>query len=284
MAIIGLYLAGVTVYKEAGEAERAARQPIVAFLIDLSYKRRVFEVLLDVVLIIGAYALAYRLHFGPPDTGLDWQQFRATLPLIIGTKMIVFLALGAYRGLWRYISFDDIVVLVRAVAGGSVLSIVILLFTSRFAGLSRVVFVLDGLFLLFFVLATRTSFRLFRSLLRPSSRRERLGPRVLIFGAGDAGELLLRELRNNEASDRHVVAFFDDDARKIGKVLHGLPVTGNDLGGVIEAQRIDEVIISPSRVAAERLDEIARVCEARTVRLNRLNIAITPISERPEPA
>jgi UDP-GlcNAc:undecaprenyl-phosphate GlcNAc-1-phosphate transferase len=284
MAIVGLYLAGVTVYKEAGEAERAARQPIVAFLIDLSYKRRVFEVLLDVVLIIGAYALAYRLHFGPPDTGLDWQQFRATLPLIIGTKMVVFLVLGAYRGLWRYISFDDIVVLVRAVAGGSVLSIVILLFTSRFAGLSRVVFVLDGLFLLVFVLATRTSFRLFRSLLRPSARRERHGPRVLIFGAGDAGELLLRELRNNEASDRHVVAFFDDDARKIGKVLHGLPVTGNDLDGVIEAQRIDEVIVSPSRVAADRLEQIARVCEARTVRLNRLNIAITPVSERPEPA
>ena len=198
--------------------------------------------------------------------------------------MIVFLALGAYRGLWRYISFDDIVMLVRAVAGGSVLSIVILLFTSRFVGLSRVVFVLDGFFLLFFVVTTRTSFRLFRSLLRPSARRERLGPRVLIFGAGDAGELLLRELRNNEASDRHLVAFFDDDARKSGKVLHGLPVAGNDLEDVIAAQRIDEVIVSTTRLSAERLEEIARVCEARTVRLNRLNIAITPVSERPEPA
>ena len=98
MAIVGLFLAGVTVYKE-GEVERAARQPIVAFLIDLSYKRRIFEVLLDVVLIIGAYALAYRLHFGPPDTGVDWQQFRATLPLVIGTKILALLVLGAYRGL-----------------------------------------------------------------------------------------------------------------------------------------------------------------------------------------
>src|SRR5436190_14156989 len=125
MAIIGLYLAGVTVYKEAGEAERAARQPIVAFLIDLSYKRRIFEVLLDVVLIIGAYALAYRLHFGPPDVGADWQLFRATLPLVIGTKILALLALGAYRGLWRYIGFDDVVVLVRAVAGASVLAILV---------------------------------------------------------------------------------------------------------------------------------------------------------------
>ncbi len=282
MAIVGLYLAGVTVYKE-GEAERAAKQPLVAFLIDLSYKRRIFEVLLDVVLIIGAYALAYRLHFGPPDTGADWQLFRDTLPLIIGTKMVVFLALGAYRGLWRYISFDDVVVLVRAVLGASVLSIVILLFTSRFAGLSRVVFVLDAVFLLIFVLATRTSFRLFRALLRPSARREHSGPRVLIFGAGDAGELLFRQLRNNATSERHVVAFFDDDARKNGKVLHGLPVMGSDLGAVLAAQRIDEVIISPSRVSGERMDQIARVCEGRAVRLSRLHIAITPVSERPEP-
>ena len=283
MSILGLYLAGVKVYKEA-EADRPERQPLVAFLIDLSYKRRIFEVLLDVVLIIGAYALAYRLHFGPPDRGLDWQQFRDTLPLIIGTKIVAFLVLGAYRGLWRYVSFDDVMVLVRTVAGASVLSIVILLFTSRFAGLSRVVFVLDGVFLLIFVLATRTSFRMFRAVLRSSVRRERQGPRVLIFGAGDAGELLLRELRNNAASERHVVAFFDDDARKNGKVLHGLPVTGSDLDGVLASQRIDEVIVSTTRVPAERLEAIARSCEARRVKLSRLTIAITSIAAGAEPA
>ena len=272
----------MTVYKE-GEAERAARQPIVAFLIDLSYKRRIFEVLLDVVLIIGAYALAYRLHFGPPDTGVDWQQFRATLPLVIGTKILALLVLGAYRGLWRYISFDDVVVLVRAVAGASVLAIIVLLFTSRFAGLSRVVFVLDGLFLLFFVLATRTSFRLFRSVLGRSMPRDKEGPRVLIFGAGDAGELLLRELRNNKTSPRRAVAFFDDDARKRGKLMQGLPVMGDDLEGVIAAQRIDEVIVSVARISPERLEEIARACEARTVALSRLHVAITPMG-RGEPA
>ena len=282
MAIVGLFLAGVTVYKE-GEAERAARQPIVAFLIDLSYKRRIFEVLLDVVLIIGAYALAYRLHFGPPDTGVDWQQFRATLPLVIGTKILALLVLGAYRGLWRYISFDDVVVLVRAVAGASVLAIIVLLFTSRFAGLSRVVFVLDGLFLLFFVLATRTSFRLFRSVLGRSMPRDKEGPRVLIFGAGDAGELLLRELRNNKTSRRRAVAFFDDDARKRGKLMQGLPVMGDDLEGVIAAQRIDEVIVSVARISPERLEEIARACEARMVALSRLHVAITPMG-RGEPA
>src|ERR1041385_1264132 len=276
MAILGQFLAHVTVYKE-GEAERAARQPIVAFLIDLSYKRRVFEVLLDVVLIIGAYALAYRLHFGPPDIGQDWELFRATLPLVIGTKILALLALGAYRGLWRYISFDDVVVLVRAVVGASVLAVIVLLFTSRFAGLSRVVFVLDGVFLLIFVLATRTSFRLFRSLLGRGAPGEKDGPRVLIFGAGDAGALLLRELRNNENSPRRAVAFFDDDARKSGKVMQGLPVMNKDLAAVIAAQRIDEVIVSTARLSAARLEEIARVCEARSLAVSRLEIPITPV-------
>ena len=283
MAILGQFLAHVTVYKE-GEAERTTRQPIVALLIDLSYKRRVFEVLLDVILIIGAYALAYRLHFGPPDVGSDWQLFRATLPLVIGTKILALLALGAYRGLWRYIGFDDVVVLVRAVAGASVLAIIVLLFTSRFAGLSRVVFVLDGMFLLLFVMLTRTSFRLFRSVLDHSIPRRNEGTRVLIFGAGDGGELLLRELRKNKTARRHAVVFFDDDARKNGKVMQGLPVAGSDLDGVLVAQRIDEVIVSTSRVSAERLDEIARVCHARAVALSRLEIAITPVDGVPHPA
>src|SRR5205085_10612429 len=157
----------------------------------------------------------------------------------IGTKILALLALGAYRGLWRYIGFDDVVVLVRAVAGASVLAILVLLFTSRFAGLSRVVFALDGMFLLIFVLATRTSFRLFRAVLGRSGPRRKEGTRVLIFGAGDGGELLLRELRNNKASQRHAVVFFDDDARKNGKVMHGLAVASTDLDGILVAQRID---------------------------------------------
>jgi UDP-GlcNAc:undecaprenyl-phosphate GlcNAc-1-phosphate transferase len=159
MSILGIHLGEVKVY-----ADNEVK-PLVGFMVDFPYKRRIFEVLLDVVLVLGAYALAYRLRFGAPDTGPDWQAFRATLPLIIGTKIVAFLVLGAYRGLWRYVSVEDVVVLVRAVAGASALSILILLFTSGFAGLSGEVFVLDGVFLLLFVLATRMSFRVLRALL-----------------------------------------------------------------------------------------------------------------------
>jgi len=184
MSILAIYLGGVKVYAD-GDTPPAPR-PLLAVLVDFSYKRRIFEVLLDVVLVLGAYALAYRLHFGPPDAGPAWQMFRATLPLVIGTKIVVFLALGAYRGLWRYVSATDVVVLVRAVAGASAFSILVLFLTAGVAALSRAVVVLDGVFLLLFVLATRASFRLFRVLLRSPAARESSGPRVLAFGGGGA--------------------------------------------------------------------------------------------------
>lgn len=281
MTIVGLYLAGVTVYTRE-EAQRAERKPIVAFLIDLSYKRRIFEVLLDVVLTIAAYAIAYRLRFGAPNAGPDWQMFRDTLPLIIGTKITVFLAAGMYRGLWRYVSFDDALLFVKAVVASSIAAMLVLLFTSRFAGLSRVVFVVDGVVLLLFVGITRTSFRALRALLRPLGRRGAdSGVPVLIFGAGDAAELLFREIRNNPAHARQVVAFFDDDVRKAGKMLHGLPVLGGGttLRDAIAKCSAGEVIVSTNSVAPERLEEIVSTCAASGVSLRRLSIAIVPLAD-----
>ncbi|HET7435022.1 MAG TPA: hypothetical protein VFN10_09955 [Thermoanaerobaculia bacterium] len=277
VVLIGLYLAGVRVYSPE-EHERGGKQPLVAFLIDIGYKRRFFEVLLDLLLIIFSYYLAYRLHFGPMNGGYDWSRFFETLPLVLGTKIVVFLFAGLYRGLWKYVSFDDTLTFVRAVAGGSIAAILVLLFTSRFAGLSRVVFVLDALILFVLILATRSSFRVIRTMLRRATARDATpGVRTLIYGAGDAGELLLRELRNNRSHGRTAVAFFDDDALKAGKVVHGLPVLTGDLGAACRQQQIDEVVISTIALEGERLRRAADVCASLDIPIRRFTIALAPV-------
>jgi UDP-GlcNAc:undecaprenyl-phosphate GlcNAc-1-phosphate transferase len=200
------------------------------------------------------------------------------VPLLVFLKMATFLSVGVYRGIWRYTSVDDLVVFGKGVAIGSVASVLAILFAFRFREFSRAVFALDGMFLLMMLAGSRMAFRLFRQILPTARARD--GCRVLIYGAGDAGELLLRELLNNRELQYAPVGFVDDDPRKKGKVIHGLRVyAGNgQLRTVCREQRIDEVLISSSQFSDERVREIMRDCEEEHVILKRMRIRIEQLS------
>src|SRR5262249_33981845 len=141
-------------------------------------------------------------------------------------------------------------------------------------GFSRTVFVLDGLLLLVFLCGSRLSFRLLRSLL--PVQRPVDGRRVLIYGAGDGGELLLRELHNNPTLRCVPVGFADDDPMKAGKVIHGLRVFGGNgsFGMILRGQQVEEVVISTSRIPDERVKEVLRLCEEAGVTLRRMCIRL----------
>src|SRR3989454_3960747 len=115
LTLLGVYLAGVKVYDESEAALALKEKPLYTFLVDVSYKRRVFEVLLDVVLIILAYWSAYAIKFGALSGSAAWTLFLRTLPVLVFVKMATFLATGVYRGLWRYTSLDDLIVFTKAV-------------------------------------------------------------------------------------------------------------------------------------------------------------------------
>jgi UDP-GlcNAc:undecaprenyl-phosphate GlcNAc-1-phosphate transferase len=272
LTLVGVYLAGVKVYDEA-EVQTAREKPLVSFLVDLSYKRRIFEVLLDVVLVILAYYFSYVLLFGSDLAPDVWRLFLSTIPVLIFVKMTALLVSGVYRGLWRYISLDNLVAYAKAVAAGSVTSVLALLFAFRFQGFSRAVFVLDAMIFFLMLAGSRVAFRLFRQLLPAPSAG---GRRVLIYGAGDAGELLLREMRNNLRLQYTPVGFVDDDPFKKGKVIHGLRVFGGNghLRRICEEQNVEEVLISSSRIDGERITQILRDCEDAQITLKRMRIEI----------
>lgn len=277
LTLIGVYLAGVKVYDEGAQLE-LKEKPLYAFLVDLSYKRRIFEVLLDVILIILAYWSAYAIQFGAFSDNPAWKLFLRTLPVLVFVKMAVFLAMGVYRGIWRYTSIDDLIVFVKAVALSSILSLMVVLFRFRFEGFSRTVFIIDGVLMLMFLGGSRMAFRLFRQLIPVTTSGS--GHRVLIYGAGDAGELLLRELQNNRDLKLSPIGFLDDDPAKNGKVIHGLKVFGGngDLGAVCFQHEIDEVLISSSRMSEERVEEILRSCKDQRVAVKRMRITIEDLS------
>ena len=116
---LGLYLGKVRIHEEG---EQPASLRIINAIAGFSYKRRVFEVLLDVVLVTLAYYGAYVLRWDGrlPDEQLSI--FVRTLPLVIIVEMSVFLVGGVYRGLWRYAGINDLIVIARSALAGAALS------------------------------------------------------------------------------------------------------------------------------------------------------------------
>jgi UDP-GlcNAc:undecaprenyl-phosphate GlcNAc-1-phosphate transferase len=279
LTLLGVYLAGVKVYDQTEEMSLRDKSPF-SFLIDFSYKRRIFEVLLDVVLIILCYWSAYAIQFGALTESAAWKLFLRTLPVLVFVKMAMFLVIGVYRGLWRYTSIDDLIVFVKAVVLSSIASVLVVLFAFRFEGFSRTVFLLDGLLMFMFLAGSRLAFRLFRQLLPAPNGRD--GTRVLIYGAGDGGELLLREILNNRDLKYSPVGFLDDDPAKSGKVIHGLKVlpANGDLTAVCKQYEVDELLISSVKMSEDRVQEIVLRCNEDEITVRRMRITIEELRPR----
>src|SRR5256714_13669239 len=278
LTLVGVYLAGVKVYDQTEEEMALKEKPLYAFLVDVSYKRRIFEVLLDVVLVILSYWAAYAINFASNSSA--WKLFIRMLPVLVFMKMSVFLVAGVYRGLWRYTSMSDLIVFGKAVVLSSVASLLLILFAFRFEGFSRKVFVIDLVLMFLFVAGSRMACRLFRQLLPAVS--EQNGRRVLIYGAGDGGELLLRELRNNRELQLTPIGFLDDDPAKSGKVIHGLRVFGGngDLGVVCSQHEVDEIVISSMKMTEERIQEVLRCCAEMKIKVKRMRITMEDLDHK----
>lgn len=277
LTIIGVYLSKVKVYEEQQEDLAMQNNAMHGFLINISYKRRIFEVFLDALLITLSYYAGYALLFGSFEDTSNWNLFIQTLPLLIVLKLATFLVMGVYRGIWRYTSISDFVTFTKAVVASSILSVFAILLVFRFQNFSRTVFIIDGLILLIAIVVSRMAFRIIRQFLPMPLSSE--GRRVLIYGAGDGGEMVLRELKNNPEWNYQPVGFVDDDPLKKDKMMNGLKVyPGNGaLPDVLKEKDIQEVLISFRNISPERMNEMKEVCRDANVSLKRALLKIEPV-------
>jgi UDP-GlcNAc:undecaprenyl-phosphate GlcNAc-1-phosphate transferase len=279
LTFLGVSLAHVRVYDEDDTSARP--RALFAFLVDFSYKRRIFEVALDVLLIVLSYYFAHVLVFGPASDSAGWHLFLATLPIVIALKLAALLFSGIYRGLWRYAGLSDVFTYARGVALGSAATIVYVALIARHdGGVTLSVFIIDAMLLLLAVTSSRLAFRALRRLF-PATRNP-AGRRVVIYGATDAGELLLRQLHLNTALQRTPVAFLDANPRKAGRFVHGLPI-----GNATDAESIAafcrehdaaELLIATPGMPATTLQEIIDACSRAGVVVARMNIDIRELS------
>lgn len=277
LTMIGVYLSKVKVYKEQEEELALQNNAVFGFLVNISYKRRVFEVILDALLITLSYYGAYVLMFGSFEESGNLELFLKTLPLLVVLKLGAFLIVGVYRGIWRYTSIGDFITFTKGVILGSGLSILAVLLLYRFENFSRAVFVADGIILLLAIVGSRMAFRVIRQMLPLPSSNE--GRRVLIYGAGDGGEMILRELINNPEWNLKAVGFVDDDPLKKDKLIHGLKVFGGNgsLASICREREVEEILISFRKISPERLSKVREICREAEVSLKRAQLKIEAI-------
>ncbi|WP_319409900.1 glycosyl transferase [uncultured Desulfosarcina sp.] len=276
IGLMGIYLAQLRVYPDK-EFSLLRGRIFTPVLIELTYKRQMMMVILDVGLVAFAYYLSYRLRFDGSDFTRYFRVFLKSLPIIIPIKLIVFYLSGIYKGFWQYISTRDVFQYIRCSALATLVVITAATILYRFTDFSKGVFVIDYLLTTVFLLGTRGSFRLFTETMK---RKTLTGDPVVIYGAGQGGELLLREILNNKTLNINPVGFLDDDPLKIGKKIQGYPILGNleHLSELRNKNTIRGVILSFSDNSdTKAYREAIRYCRENGLFLRKFSIQLDPV-------
>jgi FlaA1/EpsC-like NDP-sugar epimerase len=226
-------------------------------------RHRLWQLAADAVMIAAAWYLAFQLRFDFNVQPFFEQMLRETLWLVVVIKLAVFVAFGFYQRWWRYVSTRDMWRALIGVAVASLIAVVAvyLFYPVEELRLPRGVALMDPLLLLAFVAGSRL---LARTLIeRPKTGLVARGREVLIVGAGDAGQLIIRELQRSKLLESTPIGLVDDDPRKRGMRLHGVRVLGTtaELPQILRNNRPDEVLIAiPSAPGAtrRRVVEVAR--------------------------
>jgi UDP-GlcNAc:undecaprenyl-phosphate GlcNAc-1-phosphate transferase len=271
--LIGVYLARVPAYN-AQDFIALQKSSFAPFLKDLAFRWHAGQVMLDLVLITVCYYVAYRLRFDGDSLDPFLQYFLSTLPVVLGCKLAALLASGLYQRSWDTFGLRDLTAVLRGVGIGSLLTVAASYYLYRGEGSSRVVFVLDALLLTAAIIATRVSFRTMNLV---ASSRNKKSSRVLVYGAGGYGRLLVREMRANSAWRMNPVGFIDDDPLKAHRWIVGVPVHGtlDQLEQVMRVYKVDEVLLSSPAINGNIEVRIREVCGSLERPVRRLRMEIT---------
>lgn len=202
---------------------------------------RVLVLLGDLAAVSLAYYLAFLLRFDYNIPANHLYSFLVTLPVVVSLRLASFYYFGLYNGIWRYASMADLTAIFKGILVSQFFIMSVVLFMKH-GDFPRSVLVISPFISFIFIGGIRFAIRGTRHL-----RYKDTGPssRMLIFGAGDLGEAVLRDMQRNPGTHR-VVGFLDDNALKHGRSIHGVPVLGgrDKIAEVIKSKQVDEVLVA----------------------------------------
>ena len=206
---------------------------------------------------LGAYWLRYNLSTIPE---IFWQGAIYALPIVVSVQTVTNIFVGVHRGEWRFVSLVDLSLIVRSIViGVGTIAIGLFFVADRLAYVPRVALLNYVIILALLMCGSRLFYRLIKE--RHFSARS--GRKVVIFGAGAAGEQLLRDLRRNHPNRYNVVGFLDDDPKKIGRQIHRVPIVASPdvLQDLVNRWDIDLVLIAVPSASEEQMQRLVGICE-----------------------
>jgi len=231
----------------------------------------------DALLLTGVWYFAHLLRFNFRIPSESMSVMLHTLAFVLVVKLITFYFFDLYQGMWRYTSIGDLLNVIKAASASSLIIIAVILFSHGFKGFSRSINIIDWVLTIFVISGFRLGIRLYfwvgpqkdlsaritLGLFNRGKSREKEAKRLLIIGAGDCGEKIYREIRDNARLRYDVVGFVDDDPDKIGKKIHGTAVQGSTvtLKSTVERLKADEALIAIPSAGAEQMRSIVARCE-----------------------
>ncbi len=217
--------------------------------------RRPLIVMLHVAFIVVANYLAFWLKFGPVVPPDILGRFVDMLPWLVVIRGLTFIPFRLYEGLWRYVGIYDLRKIIGSVVVSSVIFYMVVYWGLGEDTYPRSIFFIDSLVLITLLGGSRLTRRIYRDV-----GRHRPGKQVLIYGAGGAGERIVRDMQNNPDYEFEPVGFVDDDATKVGHYIHGVKVLGTRgaLAKVMEDTRPDAVLIAIPGIAPGPIREILK--------------------------
>ncbi len=228
-----------------------------------AFAHRAAQIAVDTGLVVAAYWLAFYFRFDGNVPGRYERLFAATVAVVIALKLATFVAMRFYTKWWRFTSLRDLQAIVLATA---ISSLVVTALLSQWrpddlVPIPRGVLVFDLVLTLTLIGGARFAVR---SVIERPPRSELVssGREVLICGAGDAGNTLLREMKRNRDLGYTPVGLIDDDPRKRRLRVQGTRVRGTraDLPRVLREVHVDEVIIAMPSAPGRVRQEIVEVC------------------------
>ncbi|MDJ0861570.1 MAG: polysaccharide biosynthesis protein, partial [Gammaproteobacteria bacterium] len=214
----------------------------------------------DLLMIPVAWLGAYWLRFNLGEIPAPYlHPLLMALPFLVMVQGGVFWYVGLYRGVWRFASVLDLMRIVKATIVGVALTALGMFLVTRMHGVPRSVFPLYGLLLVVLLGGPRLVYRW----IKDNHLLTLPGTRVLIVGAGLAGEMLVRDLLRNPQAGFRPVGFVDDDSRKKGKEIHHVRVLGKTdrLGTVVERLSVDLLLLAVPSATSKEMRRLVELCE-----------------------
>ena len=230
-------------------------------------KNKILFPILDTIIILFSFLLSFLLRFDFEIPNIIWLQLTDYAPVILFSKLFSLLVFGLYKGIWIYTSLSDLINIAKASSLGSLIALSTLSLMFGLSGFPKSIIFIDFIFCTIGLSFLRTSVRLFhnynksKEVFKNSNELNKKRKKIIIIGAGNSSEKIIREIKDNHSLQYVVLGLLDDDITKVGATIHGIPI----LGTIDKIPNLkipfDEIIICIPSANSDEMRRIIAICK-----------------------